>query len=285
MRRVAENRVAAFFDLDGTILPTPSLEMRFVRILRDAGLIGLRNGLRWCGEALRLAPRGIQRIAYGNKMYLHGVRAAEVGCGELADPQKWLELDAARSADGFSRQAMAVAILRSCQRDFFPKALERMFWHAEREHSLVIVSGTLEPLAKLAALGLQIAFARRGMPASPQVCATRLEVADDKWTGRIVGEAVVGEAKGRAVRRFAALHGIELSGCFAYGDSVHDRWMLEAAGRPAAVNPSDDLARTARRNGWPIIRWQERNAQRQISPSAVSNAPSDWNITSAGQRF
>ena len=89
-------RSAAFFDLDGTLLPGPSLEMRFYRMLRYRGEIGARQMLSWMAEAARLAPRGMFALRHGNKMYLRGVRAdaatafrgmlfpAESGFGEEA---------------------------------------------------------------------------------------------------------------------------------------------------------------------------------------------------------
>ncbi len=69
-----------------------------------------------------------------------------------------------------------------------------------------------------------------------------------------------GEAKARAIRRIAAELDLDLQRCFAYGDSSSDKWMLEAVGKPAAVNPSNDLARIARRNDWVVLRWgKEKN--------------------------
>jgi phosphoserine phosphatase len=123
----------------------------------------------------------------------------------------------------------------------------------------MVVSGTLEPLAQAAALALLLRLGVRGISARIGVCATRLETAFGKWTGRIVGEAMFGEAKERAVRRIAAEAELNLQSCYAYGNSASDSWMLGAVGKPAAVNPSEDLARTARRNDWPVLRWREEN--------------------------
>ena len=67
-----------------------------------------------------------------------------------------------------------------------------------------------------------------------------------------------GEAKARAIGRIAAEADLDLQRCFAYGDSSSDQWMLEAVGKPAAINPSNDLARIARRNDWAVLQWGER---------------------------
>ena len=212
--------VAAFFDLDGTLVSLPSLEMRFLSLLRYRRFVGIRNYFAWITEAARLLPRGINQILHADKMYLRGISVDETN--SLRVPS------------------------------FFPKAMERVVWHAERGHLLVIVSGTLEPLAQRAARAMEAELALRGLKSAIRVCATRLEAKNGTWTGRIVGEAMFGEAKARAIQR---MEDLDLSRCFTYGDSVKDKWMLEIVGKPAAVNPSNDLARIARRNEWTILRW------------------------------
>jgi HAD superfamily phosphoserine phosphatase-like hydrolase len=228
VNEVKEKRggVAAFFDLDGTLMPLPSLEMRFFALLRYRRLVGIRNYFAWITEAARLLPRGINPILHTNKMYLSGGGVVE-------------------------RDSLRLP-------SFFPEAMERMAWHSERGHLLVIVSGTLEPLAERAARAMEAELAARGLRSAIRVCATLLEVKNDTWTGRIVGEAMFGEAKARAIQRIAATEDLDLQRCFAYGDSANDRWMLEIVGKPAAVNPTNDLARIARRNEWVVLQWRKR---------------------------
>jgi HAD superfamily hydrolase (TIGR01490 family) len=132
-------------------------------------------------------------------------------------------------------------------------------WHAKQGHGIVLVSGTLAPLANELAVALVVRLAVRGIEASVGVCATRLEENDGRWTGRIIGDAMFGEAKARAVRRIAAEREFDLSQCYAYGNCANDRWMLEAVGRPTAVNPSRGMARLARRRGWTALTWAEKS--------------------------
>jgi HAD superfamily phosphoserine phosphatase-like hydrolase len=151
---------------------------------------------------------------------------------------------------------------------FSVEAMECVVWHAERGHLLVIVSGTLEPLAERAARAMEAELAARGLHSAIRVCATLLEAKNEAWTGRIVGEAMFGETKARAIRRFAATEDLDLQRCFAYGDNANDKWMLEAVGKPAAVNPTSDLARIARRNEWAVLRWRKEKTFTQRTQSA-----------------
>ena len=225
-------RVAAFFDIDGTLLGPPTLERRLLRYLRWRGALTAAHGARWLGRFLQRAWRGLRfpegmsesaRLAAteGNKAHLAGIRASTV-------------------------KAFA-ASLGHLGLGFFPQALQRLEWHAAQGHGIFLVSGTLAPLADVVA---------RQLPLPASACATRLEVDNDVLTGQVAGEAMCGPAKVRAVERLAAQFGLDLSRSHAYGDSWSDRWMLESVGRPAAVNPSARLARLARHRGWPALVWR-----------------------------
>lgn len=256
--------VAAFFDLDGTLVAGSSLERRFFRALRYRHEIAARNYWMWMKEAVRLAPGGINQVLHANKMYLRDVRAEEAICNAdtPAGPSLKAKMErretgiAGRTEDSRPEKKMQA---RMPVPQFYEKAIGRVAWHAYQGHAIMVVSGTLEPLAQAAALALLLRLGVRGISARIGVCATRLETAFGKWTGRIVGEAMFGEAKERAVRRIAAEAELNLQSCYAYGNSASDSWMLGAVGKPAAVNPSEDLARTARRNDWPVLRWREEN--------------------------
>jgi HAD superfamily hydrolase (TIGR01490 family) len=249
--------VAAFFDLDGTLISLPSQEIRFFSLLRYRRVVGIRNYLAWIAESLRLIPRGINQILYANKMYLRGVRA-----DSGTDIPVCLFPGEKAGETGKSRRQARMPV------PLFPEAMERVVWHAERGHLLVIVSGTLENLAERTARAMENELEAHGLKGEIRVCATRLGAKNGTWTGRIVGEAMFGETKARAIRRIADEENLDLQRCFAYGDSAHDKWMLEIVGKPAAVNPSNDLMRIARRNDWAVLRWGKEKIFTQRPQSA-----------------
>jgi HAD superfamily hydrolase (TIGR01490 family) len=243
-RQEANGRIAAFFDLDGTLIARPSLERRFFANFRQRRAIPMGNYFLWLARAVWLAPRGIRMMRHANKMYLRGASACD-------------------SEKGHRRKGRLGLVVPR----FLPEAVEQVAWHARQGHAIVLVSGTLAPLAQEMALALVVRLAVRGIAASVAVCATRLEESGGLWTGRIAGDAMFGEAKGRAVREMAAEKGFDLAQCYAYGDSVSDRWMLEAAGRPVAVNASWRLKTLAFRKSWPVLTWATEKKPKQNSSS------------------
>jgi len=248
--REQSGRVAAFFDIDGTLVARPSLEHRFFTKLRHRRAIPLKNYFMWLARAVRLAPQGIQTMRYANKLFLRGVsvRAFKESYQRQEQPPR----------RGSGRAEKPVP-------RFFRDAVEQIAWHAEQGHAIVLVSGTLAPLAEEVALALVLRLAVRGIAASVAVCATRLEEREGRWTGRIVGNAMFGKAKGCTVRQMAAEKGFELAQSYAYGDCASDRWMLEAVGRASVVNAARKMERLARQRGWSVLRWAEGENSTQIS--------------------
>jgi HAD superfamily hydrolase (TIGR01490 family) len=268
-------RVGAFFDLDGTLLPGPSLELRFVRFLRMSGEIGFVTGLRWLGRfARRLFAwkrAGIERrwiaATDGNKAHLAGLESS--------------------SAESFFG-ALSLEPLR-----FFREALQRVAWHVAQDHVVCLVTGSLAPLALCAAwrLAEKVASWAGGRQPQLHVCATQLEERGGRWTGEAEGEPVIGAAKARAVEKFAREHDIDLRGSYAYGDRWNDRAMLATVGHAVAVNPSAALEGVARCRGWNVIGWtdcempdQEKESEEQEEVERPLAEPPDSCALSAGER-
>jgi HAD superfamily phosphoserine phosphatase-like hydrolase len=255
--------VAAFFDLDGTLVALPSLEWRLFRALRYRREIPAKNYFLWLKEAIRLMPRGISAGLQGNKIYLRGVKILDEsgeGDGDVSSRHQSghaSELGASQ-AEGQASLAPPPRIRRLPVPTFFGQAIERVAWHAKQGDEIVLLSGTLEPLAREAAHVLEAELDYRGLAVKIRTIATPLEEMGGRWTGCVLGEAMFGEAKARAADRLAGEIGLILKRCFAYGDSLNDRWLMEAVGRPMAVNPSNDLASFARARGWPILNWSEK---------------------------
>src|SRR5215470_4157130 len=231
---------AAFFDMDGTLVEKPSLERRFFRALRHEGKIPLRNYLAWFAEAARLAPNGLTYVLQGNKAYLRGIRPSGL---------------------------RAARVVRNVP--FFPEAVDCVAWHAANGERIVLVTGTLEVLAREIAQRLRAELAKRNLFPEIHVWATRLEEKAGRWTGRIVGQPMFGKAKAIAVWWFAGQWNLNLDECSAYADSELDQWMLASVGKPVAVNPDARLRQVAQRLPWRVAEWRREALGKLRNPEIV----------------
>jgi len=223
-------RGAAFFDIDGTLLAKPSLERRFFAELRWQGKIPAQNYFFWLAAAIRFGARDFRAITQANKLYLRGISTESLFAISAKRRTAWMP-------------------------EFVPAAVQRIWWHALRGDAIVLVSGTLLPLAEIVGAALERELLWRGIDATVVVMATKLEANAGKFTGRVAGSAMFAEEKARAVREFAGEQKISLCRCSAYGDSSLDRWMLEAVGHSFAINPDRRLRGIARLRGWQILQW------------------------------
>jgi alcohol-forming fatty acyl-CoA reductase len=226
-------RIAAIFDLDGTLIPGPSLEWRLFCELRRNKKISFANYLRWAAEALRLLPAGPLAVQHGNKRYLTGILR-----------------------DLVFRHVESIS--------FFSEGIERVAWHARQGHDIVLLSGTLEPLARLAAVALECELEVCGVQVRPRVRATCLAEERDRWTGYVVGEVLYGSAKVHALEAVAAQEDIDLQQSHAYANSLLDRYVLCVVGHAHAVNPGRELAALANEKHWSIWHWR---LEKQIESS------------------
>ena len=213
---------AAFFDLDKTVIDRASIAA-FGRPFLKGGLIKRRL---------------VARAAISQLIYLYfgadEERLIRVRESMLAVTKGW---DRAQV-----RQIVRETMLQTIEPIMYAEALELMELHRAAGHRVYLVSASPEeivlPLADL--LGADGAICSRG------------EVDDEgRYTGRMAFYAY-GESKAEAMREIAARIGLDLAASSAYSDSATDLPMLEAVGRPVAVNPDRALAKIARERGWEL---------------------------------
>jgi phosphatidylglycerophosphatase C len=93
---------------------------------------------------------------------------------------------------------------------------ERLRWHAEQGHEVVLVSASLD---------VYLAEVTRRLGANALLCTT-LEVDDGKVTGRLIGGNCRGPEKAKRLRTHL---GDAPASIWAYGDSSGDRELLAMA--------------------------------------------------------
>jgi HAD superfamily hydrolase (TIGR01490 family) len=213
---------AAFFDLDKTVIDRASIAA-FGRPFMRGGLINRRL---------------VARAAISQLIYLYfgadEERLLRVRESMLAITKGW---DRAQV-----RQIVRQTLFETIEPIMYAEALELMELHRAAGHRVYLVSASPEeivlPLTDM--LGVDGAICSRG------------EVDDEgRYTGRMAFYAY-GPEKAVAMRELAERTGIDLAASSAYSDSATDLPMLEAVGRPVAVNPDRALAKVAKERGWEV---------------------------------
>jgi HAD superfamily hydrolase (TIGR01490 family) len=216
--------VAAFFDLDKTVI-SKSSTLAFGRPFYAHGLISR-------GDALRsVAGHLAYRFIGANHDQMERVREFVM---QLC--RGW-PVDRVRDIVARHLDELIVPFV-------YAEARGLIDAHREAGRDVIIVSTSghevVDPIARL--LGAE------------SVIATRMAVADGCYTGEIEFYSY-GEAKAERIRALAAERGYQLQDCYAYSDSVTDLPLLQAVGRPHAVNPDRSLRRIARERGWPVLEF------------------------------
>lgn len=221
---VAHANRAAIFDLDKTILATSSA-MAMRAPLQRAGML-----TAWDAWYATLSQLPYLLFGEAEKRNLRiRTQLGKLAAGWSID----VVTEVARAAADSSLHPMC-----------YVDALHEMRMQRAAGYKIVVATASpspfVEPLADL--LG------------ADHVLATRVAVEDGKLTGE-VADFNHGDLKAQAVQRLADQQGWDLAECWAYSDSYSDIALLELVGHPVAVNPDRNLRQVARREDWPIRRF------------------------------
>ncbi len=216
-------RRAAFFDLDRTLVRKNTAQL-FTQYRRDLG-------------ELSLGHRG--RVTYWLFLYALGVvdapRVARLALAEFAG-----------TTESAMRQRCADWFPRYVSPHLSPAGRDAVAAHLAQGDLVAIASAATEFIVELVAAELGIRH---------WICTELVVDEAGCFTGQVVEPLCYGEGKVTAARRFAEAQGLALENCTFYSDSVTDLPLLEAVGRPVAINPDLRLRRIARARGWPVLSW------------------------------
>jgi HAD superfamily hydrolase (TIGR01490 family) len=208
----------AIFDIDGTLVRGSS-ERLFWRYLAARGRLGPRQIFAYLLFLVRYLPTGGIHTIKKNKAYLCGLASADV---------------TALAAD-FVATRLA--------KRFFEPAVQRLMQHARRGDTVVLLSGTLDPIARALADRLGVRH----------VCATVCSERNGFYLAQPPETHPFGAAKLTLAKQLAAQLGTDLRQATAYGDSHHDLFLLEAVREAVAVAPDARLLDAALVNDWEVI--------------------------------
>jgi HAD superfamily hydrolase (TIGR01490 family) len=217
---------AAFFDLDKTLMEGSSA-LHFGRAAYRAGMVSRRQ---------------LASDAWANLRFrLHG--STDQGTDELRE--RILDAIAGQRVVDLAR--MGPDVLTGILPVIYREVLEEAYAHQDAGRPVYIVTAASQELAEVLAAVL-VLDGGIGM---------RSEVRDGVYTGKPAGPFTYREGKAVAIRELAEREGIDLSESYAYSDSESDLPMMRAVGHPVAVNPDRVLERTAREEGWRIMRFDK----------------------------
>jgi HAD superfamily hydrolase (TIGR01490 family) len=212
--------VAAFFDIDGTLLSVNSAPL-YARYLRRHGRARRRDLLR---TAFYLLQYRLNLLDLNRAID----RASEMIRGQRED-------DTATFCEQWYREVVRSYVV--------PDMCTILEQHRREGHTLALLSSSTSYLATPLARELGV----------EHLLVTRLEVVDGVFTGRALPPVCYGEGKVYWAKRFAAENAIDLGASYFYTDSITDLPVLELVGHPRVVNPDRLLRRASRKRGWTVI--------------------------------
>jgi HAD superfamily hydrolase (TIGR01490 family) len=216
-------RAAAFFDLDGTLIPG-SANIPLATAAFKAGMVAPH-------ELARDLRNGVSFLVQGAT----DERSAAVRDRILA---------AVAGRPAAEVVALSGSFIPGLVDSITPALRTVLGEHAAAGRDRVVLSASpTEIVSRLAdQAGLELG------------AGTTSEIdADGRYTGRLDGPFCYKEGKAEVLRAIAAERGYDLAASYAYSDSLSDLPMLEAVGHPVAVNPEPGLREVAEQRGWPIV--------------------------------
>jgi HAD superfamily hydrolase (TIGR01490 family) len=215
--------IAAFFDLDGTLL-------------------GVNSGWLWMRRERRhgrLSAVQMSQAVFYMTLYRFGLV-----------PMEGAMRRALKTVEGMTEHAV-----RACTREWFlaevtphvaAGARPAIEEHRRQGHRLVLLTSS-SPYES------EVACEHFGLDA---FLSTRYEVRGGRFTGGVELPICYGQGKVVLAERYAEQHDVDLAASYFYTDSITDLPMLLRVGRPRVVMPDPRLRREARRRGWEVQDWR-----------------------------
>jgi phosphatidylglycerophosphatase C len=193
-RSTPTSKILVLFDFDGTLTEKDTLD-EFIRFFSK------RRKIKYVKSVLHIPIWIFNKLGIISnqrarreliKMYFRGVKTESIN----------------KIIEDFTYQRLPYLLN--------PKAMEKLQWHREQEHHIVVVSASPGMWIRTWTDEMQI-----------MLIATELEVHNATYTGKLATKNCSGAEKVRRIKAALRLH--EYNYIYAYGDSKGDKQMLELA--------------------------------------------------------
>lgn len=218
-----EQKVAAFFDLDETVIRGASSWLFTLELYKE-GFFGLAD----LGFAAR--HTFLYLLLGEDKARVEAIRdrALKVMAGHRQE-------EVLAIGERVSEYLM--------QHRIFPGTRKIIDRHLAYGHDVWIISAAPVELPRALAKRLGITGG----------IGTRVALKNGVFQARLAAPIMHGKGKSEMVKSLAKERGYRLESCFAYSDSLNDLPLLSLVGKPNAINPDFRLRWWATQRGWPIF--------------------------------
>ena len=216
--------VAAYFDLDGTLLDASSEKTL-------TGQLGIRRPWRIPLGATMWALGFIGNLLRGRSVY------------DAARNRGHFCLASWQVLERYSKEIAEQTLIKRVPQE----ALDCISWHKGQGHRVVLVTATIAPMAEAMGILLEMDTI---YGCGPEVRIGTLSGSEKGWS--------VPRRKGKVpvVEKDAKENGHDLSLCYGYGNTMADTWFMKKTGNPIAINPGRTMKNMADENGWTCKIWK-----------------------------
>lgn len=205
-------KAAAFFDIDGTISREGMISEMFKKMIKYE----LIDNSKWYNDVEPAFSRWDKRM------------------GDYDDYlQKMVDIytETVKNTDSFHIAYIARKVIEQKGERVYTYTRDRIKWHKSQGHVVIAISGSpIELVREMSA--------KYGMD---DYRGTIYQIGcDGKYSGEIT-PMWDSESKQKAVLAMAEKYDLDLSQCYAYGDTNGDFSMMELVGNPFAINPTREL--------------------------------------------
>ncbi|WP_444641419.1 HAD family hydrolase [Caproiciproducens sp. R1] len=205
-------RIAAFFDIDGTISREGLISEMFKKMIKYE----LIDNSKWDNEVEPAFTRWDKRVG-DYDIYL----------------QKMVDIytETVKNTSAFHIAYIAKKVIEQKGERVYTYSRERIRWHKKQGHIVIAISGS----------PIELVSEVSRMYGMDDYRGTIYQVGKN---GTYNGEIIPmwdSQSKRKAVLEMAEKHDIDLSQSYAYGDTNGDYSMLQLVGNPVAVNPTREL--------------------------------------------
>jgi len=216
--------VTAYFDLDGTLLDSSSEKTL-------TGLLSKRRPWRIPLGAMMWSLGFIGNLLRGRSIY------------DAARNRGHLTMSNWETLRRYSEELVETKLSKKVSLE----ALERLDWHKQQDHRLVLVTATVMPMAQAMAdyLGMDAVYG-----CGPKNMTGILSGSERGWSvPRRKGKVPIVQADAKSVDH-------NLSDCWGYGNTHADSFFMEITGNPVAINAEGRLKTIAKERDWAQFEWR-----------------------------